>query len=167
MNFTQVAHSKIVDLLKTLVVFNPSPSSPSPSSPSPSSPSPSPSPVSIMVYPNHKIANLIIPALSVEVETTAPIPNNKAINQQELIDNWMIRISIKVHTGYRLGVFRVAESYQIADSVIRLLRENVDLQNGYRIFDVGGIAYNGDHTVSGTTGADIIVDVHKVENYQN
>jgi hypothetical protein len=152
MGFIETAHSKIVTVLEGLIYPSPPPS-------------PSPSPVSINIYSTHKVANLIIPALSVEVETITPIRDDKAINNQELIDNWQQRFTIKIHTGYRLGIHDTTGSRAIADLVIRQLRINTNLADGYRMFDVVGIAFDVEHTESGTTGAEILVDVHKVEYY--
>jgi hypothetical protein len=128
-------------------------------------PSPEPSPVTINVYETHKVANLLIPALSVEVEAITPLKDDKAINNQELIDNWLQRFTIKIHTGYRLGIHDTAGSRAIVDLVIRQLRVSTNLADGYRMFDVAGVAFDVEHRESGTTGAEILVDVHKVEYY--
>lgn len=118
------------------------------------------------VYNHHAVATLVIPSVSVEVETNIPLTNDKAINEQELIDNRLIRLSIRIHTAYRLGVMQTASNLLLADEVIRRLRTNVDLGDGYRLFDVVGTAYNVDHKSSGTTGVELLVDVHKVEFYE-
>ena len=125
----------------------------------------SPSPPWDAVYSTHEKALLVIPSISVEVDTDAPLVNDAAIIDQELLDNRNIRLSIRVHTGYRLGPIDTDESVNIADTVIRWLRENINLSGGYRIFDTIGVAYNVEHTSSGTTGSEITVDVHKVEHY--
>ncbi len=117
------------------------------------------------VYNTHEKADLVIPSLSVEVETDTPLVGDAAIIEQELLDNRNIRLSIRVHTGYRLGPVDTNESVDIADTVIRWLRENINLGDGYRIFDTIGVAYNVEHTSSGTTGSEITVDIHKVEHY--
>lgn len=136
-------------------------------SPSPT-PSPTPSPLQGWdnVYSRHTVANLLLPAVSVEVETNTALLNDKAIRATELIDNRLIRLSIKVHTGYRLGIIDTSSNLLLADEVIRRLRQNVDLGDGYRIFDVTGVAYNVEHTSSGTTGVELLVDIHKVEYYE-
>lgn len=144
MSASTTAHSKIVALLQS---FAPSPSWSN-------------------TYDTHEKANLIIPALSVEVESDAPIPNDAAIVDQELVDNRNIRLSIKIHTGYRLGPVDTDTSMQIADDVVRWLRENIDLGDEYRIFEVVGSAYNVEHVSSGTTGTEILIDIHKVEFYE-
>ncbi len=143
MSASTTAHSKIVALLTTAT----------------------PSMLWTAVYSTHETADLDIPSLSVEVETDTPLSDSDAINQQELVDNRNIRLSIRVHTGYRLGPVDTSEAMQIADEVIRELRENINLSDGYRIFDVSGTAYNVEHLSSGTTGAEINVDIHKVEYY--
>ncbi|MFA7286915.1 MAG: hypothetical protein WC052_04630 [Patescibacteria group bacterium] len=124
-----------------------------------------PSPIFSATYSTHQTANLVIPSLSVEVETDTPIKGDAAIDQSEIVDNRLIRLSIRVHTGYRLGPIDTANNIEITDEVVTWLRQHINLGSGYRIFDVAGVAYNVDHMSSGTTGSEITVDIHKVEHY--
>lgn len=117
------------------------------------------------VYGRHATANLLLPAISVQVETDTPL-ESKAIEQSELHDNRAIRLSIKIHTAYRLGATDLDSAKTIADAVIRELREHVNLNDGYRIFEVEGTAYDVEHTSSATTGAEIQFNIHKVEYYE-
>ena len=103
--------------------------------------------------------------VSVEAETDIPLTGDSALVSQELVDNRNMRVSIRIHTGYRLGPVDTSLSVDIADTVVRWLRENINLADGYRMFDVLAGAYNVEHTSSGTTGAEVFVDIHKVENY--
>jgi len=143
MSASESAHTKVIALLNTGLS----------------------SPLFDNVYDTHQKANLIIPALSIEVESEAPIEDDKGLLSQQLVDNRLIRLSIKIHTSYRLGTTKTVESMQIADEVIRHLRENINLNDNYWIFDVAGSVYNVEHVSSGTLGAEIIVDLHKVEFY--
>lgn len=143
MSAADSAHSKIVTLLTNY----------------------SPSATWINVYSTHNKANLIIPALSVEVDTDTPIDGDEAILQSELIDNRNIILSIFIHSGYRLGYKNTGQARLMTDEAIRQIRENIDLGDGYRVFDVIGAAYDTAHEVSGTTGAEIKISIHKVENY--
>lgn len=118
------------------------------------------------IYDFHDKANLVIPSVTVEVETIAPLTEDGAITNQELVDNWIIQLSIRIHTGYRLGPVNSVSSTAIADGLQRWLRESINLGSGYRVFDVPGVAYNTDHPSSGTTGAQINVNIHKVEFYE-
>jgi hypothetical protein len=137
------AHGKIVALLITMAEFTAS-----------------------TVYDTHEKANLSLLSVSVEVETDTPLDGDAAINMQELVDNRNVLLSIRVHTGYRLGMVRTTPTAILADAVIRKVRENINLGNGYRVFDVPGVAYNVEHSSSGTTGAQINVNIHKVEFYE-
>lgn len=143
MSASDSAHSKIVTLLTNY----------------------SPSAIWINVYNTHNKANLVIPALSVEVDTDTPMEDDEAILQNELIDNRNIILTVFVHSGYRLGYKNTAQARLMVDEAIRQIRENIDLGGGYRIFDVMGAAYDTAHEVSGTTGAEIKISIHKVENY--
>jgi hypothetical protein len=144
MSAAVTAHSKIVTLLGTY----------------------SPSPTFEAVYDTHEVADLDVPSISVEIETDIPLEGDSALVQQELVDNRNIRLSIRIHTGYRLGPVDTDTSATSADEVVRWLRENINLGGGYRIFTVSGVAYNVEHASSGTTGAEINVDIHKVEFYE-
>jgi len=144
MSAASTAHSKIVAILQSFT----------------------PSPLWDAVYVTHETANLIIPSLSVEVDIDTPIEEDNAIVNQELLDNRNTRLSIRIHTGYRLGPVNTDSSVEIADAVVRWLRENINLGNGFRIFDVLGVVYNVEHVTSGTTGAELNVDIHKVEFYE-
>jgi len=138
-----IAHQKIVSLLGTYVT-----------------------PPWDAVYSTHETANLVVPSLSVEPEVNVPLTGDAAIIQQELVDNRSVQISIRVHIGYRLGPVDTDTATAISDNVIRWLRENINLGDGYRMFDVTGIVYNVEHTSSGTTGAEITINIHKVEYYE-
>jgi len=142
MSASNTAHAKIVALLITMDEFTAS-----------------------TVYVTHEKAALVTPSLSVEAEADAPLDGDAAINSQELIDNRNVVLSVRVHTAYRLGPVDTALNMTLTDAVIRKIRENIDLGGGYRVFDVPGVAYNIEHSSSGTTGAQINVNIHKVEFY--
>ena len=144
MGINETAHSKVITLLNSYA----------------------PSPLWENVYTTHATANLIIPALSIEVETDIALEDDNAIYQNELLDNRNIQLSIRIHTGYRLGPINTTESIQLTDDVIRWLREHIDLADNYRIFEVSATAHNVDHSSSGTIGSEIIINIHKVENYE-
>lgn len=118
------------------------------------------------VYSKHAVANLLLPSISIQVETDTPLDNDKAINQTELHDNRNVRLSVYIHTAYRLGPTDTVSAKTIVDEVIRELRTNIDLSDGYRIFDVLGVAYDVEHGSSATTGAEVQIDIHKVEFYE-
>lgn len=143
MSASNTAHGKITALLITMAEFSAS-----------------------TVYVTHEKANLAVPSLSVEVEADAPLDGDAAINTQELVDNRNVVLSVRVHTAYRLGPVDTGSNMTLADAVIRKIRENINLGGGYRVFDVLGVAYNVEHSSSGTTGAQINVNIHKVEFYE-
>ena len=144
MGVTSTAHQKIVTLLQAYA----------------------PSPTFTAVYTTHETANLAVPSLSIEPEATTPIINDGAIVSQELIDNWSVQLSIRIHVVYRLGPIDTESATDLADEVIRWLREHINLADGYRIFDIVGAVYNVEHTSSGTAGSELIVNIHKVESYE-
>lgn len=143
MSASGTAHSKIVTLLTNF----------------------SPSATWVNVYSTHNKANLIIPALSIDVIAETPVEEDEAINQSILVDNRSVELSIFIHSGYRLGYKNTAQAREMADEATRQLRENTDLGDGYWLFNVAGAAYDTAHDVSGTTGAEIRILIHKVENY--
>jgi len=144
MSAAGIAHQKIVTLLSTHILLSSWDA----------------------VYSTHEKADLVIPSLSVEVETDIPLTDDAAIVTQELIDNHNVRLTIRIHINYRLGPVNTDSAVDIADDVIRWLRENINLADGYRVFDVIGVAYNVEHTSSGTTGSEVTIDIHKVEYYE-
>jgi hypothetical protein len=125
-----------------------------------------PSPLWANVYSTHRKANLVVPSVSVEVETDTPLADQMALVSQELVDNRNIRLSVRVHTSYRLGPVDHALIVSMTDDVIRWVREHINLGGGYRVFDVAGASYVVEHTTSGTVGAEILIDIHKVEYYE-
>lgn len=118
------------------------------------------------VYDRHQTANMLLPSLSIEVNFETPIESDAAITAQELVDNKLCQLSIKVHTAYRLGYTDIETARVIVDEVITILRTNIDLSDGYRIFNVSGIVYNVEHGESATSGAELTVNVHKVVYYE-
>lgn len=118
------------------------------------------------VYSKHAVANLVLPAVSVEVDSDAPITTDGAINQQELLDNRLILLSIRIHTAYRGGPDDIDTAVDLFDDVVDALRKNVTLSDSYHIFDVVGSAYNVEHESSGTTGVELLVNIHKVVFYE-
>jgi hypothetical protein len=117
------------------------------------------------VYQFHAKANLLLPALSVQVSTDSPVEDTDALVNQELIDYRESTLIVKVHTAYRLGLTDTATTKSIIDAAIREIRENTDLGNGFRVYDVFGVDYDVEHTESATTGGQFSVNVRKVEYY--
>lgn len=117
------------------------------------------------VYNTHQKANLVVPSLSVEVETEVSLPEDQSLVSQQLVDNRQTEISIRVHTAYKLGNHDTVQTALDADVVIRFLRENIDLADAYWIMDVIGTAYNVELPSSGTIGAEIKLIINKVEYY--
>lgn len=139
---TSTAHSKLVSLLAS-----------------------EPSSIWGTVHGRHQTANIALGDLSVEVEVDVALQDSRAIVDQVFIDNRNTSLSVRVHTGYHLGPTDPATTMLIADAVVRCLRENTDLSDGYTIFDVDGAAFNIALESSATTGAEIKVNIHKVESY--
>jgi hypothetical protein len=125
-----------------------------------------PSPLWTAVYRTHYVADLELPSLSVDVVSDTPIIDDRAINTQELLDNREVQLLVRIHTGYRLGPMDADLSVELADAAVRWIREHIDLGNGFRVFDVTGQGYNVEHAPSGTTGAEVAVNIHKVEYYE-
>lgn len=144
MSAAGTAHQKIVTLLGTYA----------------------PSPSFETVYDSHVTANLIVPSLSVDVETDTAIANDAALVDQELVDNRNVQLTIRVHMAYRHGYVNTNDATDITDEIIRWLREHINLGDEYRIFEVTGAAYNVELSSSGTLGSEIIVNVHKPEYYE-
>lgn len=117
------------------------------------------------IYGKHATANLELASVSIQAVSEAPIETDNALNTNELVDNCFITLSIHIHTGYRNGPTDVDIAMTIVDEIINTLRTNVDLNGGYRTFGVRSINFNVEHTESGTTGAEILIEIHKVEYY--
>ena len=167
--------------------------SPSPSPSPSSSPSPSPSPVdeegivkvahgkldalvqlkmgtglpspTVTVHSYHHVANLLLNAITIEPISNVPIENDGAIYSQEVVDNHEIGFSFRVHTAYSGGVVDIDGTIELMDTLITVLRQNLNLADGYRIMDFGVQDYRQEFTESRTTGAQLTLTVHKVKNY--
>ena len=107
-----------------------------------------------------------MPSVSVEISFDLPDPDNQFIVSGELWDNRNTQLSIRVHTQYRLGAVNPEQTTNITDEVIRELRENLDLGDNYYTMSVLGTAYNVEHETSATTGAEILINIHEVESYE-
>lgn len=118
------------------------------------------------VYSKHATASMLLPAVSVEVVSSAPIKDNVAINTQELLDNRLIVLSVKIHTAYRKGPSDPDTAVDLSDEVITALRKNVNLAGSYHVFEVMATAHNVEHDTSGTTGTELLVNIHKAVFYE-
>jgi len=147
MGIAVTAQTKIVDLL----IVGPSPV-------------PSPSPSWYDTYSQHATADMEIPSFSVETVLDEPILGDAAIDANEMVDNRLIQIMVRVHTGWRLGPHNTILARTITDEIVTLLRQHVNLGEGYWLFQVG-VRFGVSHDTSGTTGAEILINIHKVAFY--
>jgi len=119
----------------------------------------------VTVYDNHQTAALPLLSFSVEADSMIPLLDDGAIVTNELVDNWNIQLSIRFHAGYRNGYINHDTNLDRLDKTITLLRQNIDLGDGYRLFSISNVIVDAEHTSSGTIGFEIIINVHKVEQY--
>lgn len=119
------------------------------------------------VYSYHGVANLVLDGITVEPVTNVPVDADAAIYMNEIVDNHEITFSVRVHTGYSGGVYDVDGTVSLMDDLVTVLRTNLDLSDGYRIIGFGVQSYNVGFDESRSTGAELMITIHKVENYVN
>lgn len=117
-------------------------------------------------YNTHNVANLALPAVSVEANSQAQLSNDSANWASDLIVNHIVVISIRCHTGYSGGEPDPDEATLLMDEVVHRLKTNINnLADNYRIMEIPVPTYTTEWDDSGTTGAEMMLEVHKVVNY--
>jgi hypothetical protein len=119
------------------------------------------------VYSYHGVANLVLDGITVEPAANVPVEEDGAIYMNEIVDNHEVTFSIRVHTGYAGGVLDVDGTVTLMDDLVTALRTNLDLAGGYRIIGFGVQMYGAEFDESKSTGAELTITIHKVENYAN
>lgn len=123
------------------------------------------SPVYSNVYDYHVVANMTLPALTIDVvnDDIDPI----ASTGLEAQDEHLIRCSVRVHSCYAGGVYDSAATKDTIDDLIIHLftRDNRNLSDGYHINSLEAVSFNTEFEDSATVGAELIVIIHKVGNY--
>lgn len=118
------------------------------------------------VHDHHRVANLILDAVSVEHGSMISLEDEKAIYQSAMVENWAVGLNIHVHVAYSGGVYDHANAELLTDEIITLLWENQDLANGYRVYDVSSVDFGIEFDDSRTIGIEIKVIIRKVESYE-
>ena len=117
-------------------------------------------------YNTHNVANLALPAVSVEAVAQNQIPSDGANWSGDLMVNHVVTINIRCHTGYVGGEPDPTEATELMDEVLHRLKTNVNnLADNYRIMEIPVPNYNVEWDDSGTTGAEMNLELHKVVNY--
>lgn len=124
------------------------------------------SPIVTNVYSRHNVADMTLPAVTVDVVSTVTTDDDGALSSTEFIDNYEITISARVHTGY-IDDYKDASgtSAEIVDDVITILRDNMNMGDQYRLFRVNSEEFDLDFDESATTGAEVMITINKVERY--
>ena len=123
-----------------------------------------PSPL-MTVYSYHHVANLLLDGLTVEPESNTPVSADGAIYENEVLDNHEITFTLRIHTGYSGGVRDVTGTIELMDTLITALRQNLNLGDGYRLMNYTAPEYRQEFDESRTTGAQLTITIHKVEQY--
>ena len=117
-------------------------------------------------YNTHIVANLALPATSVEAASTAQLLSDTANWTSDAIINHAVVINIRCHTGYIGGEPDLTLATELMDEVIHRLKTNLNnLADNYRIMEIPVPNFNSEWDDSGTTGSEMNLIVHKVVNY--
>lgn len=119
------------------------------------------------VYSYHGVADLALSGITVEPMTDVPVDTDGAIYMNEIVDNHEVTFSVRVHTGYAGGVHDVDGTAALMDDLVTALRTNLNLSDGYRIVGFGVQSYGAEFDESRSTGGELTITIHKVENYVN
>jgi len=124
------------------------------------------SPILANVYSRHNVADMTLPAVTVDNFSTVTTEEDGALSGAEFIDNYEITLTVRVHTAY-MGDYKDAggTATEIVDDVITILRENMNLGDQYRLFKVNAEEFDLEFEESATTGAELTIIVNKVERY--
>jgi len=123
-----------------------------------------PTPVAT-IYKSHVVADLDLTGISVEPLSMISLDFDKAMYQSAPVENWAVGVSIRIHGAYLGGVFDVTAVSDLVDDIITILRENEDLGNGYRVYDISDVDFRVEFEESKTIGCEIKAIIRKVENY--
>lgn len=117
------------------------------------------------VYGYHKVANMVLNAVTVEPVTNIPVAPDGAFGSNQFIDNHEITISIRVHTSYMNGVEDLDSTMELLDDVITAMKTSMDLGDRYKLMRFGAEGINIQFEDSQSVGAELLIIIHKVEGY--
>ena len=110
----------------------------------------------------HTVANLAVP--SVTVEAVGQESDNEAWSNDILLRH-LITISVRVHTSYSNFARNTATTLTHLDTAITAIKASIDLDDSYRVWDIGVPATNVDFEDSATRGGELLVQVLKIERH--
>jgi len=124
------------------------------------------SPVYANTYSRHNVANLVLPAVSVDVVGSVP-DDTGAFGSSEMVENHIITLSVRVHVAYLGGYYNSTTAISMIDDLRDeiLSRDNRNLSNGYRIDSVVSEVHNQEFSDSASLGSELIVTINKVGTY--
>lgn len=110
-------------------------------------------------YTQHRIANLRLNAVTVEVDDADAVLSGSAVSQA--LNLWTATVSIRVHTAYRYGHNDWLKNVRLLTSISNYLNEHRNLGDEYRILSTGSIVSRVSFDDSATLGGEmkIIVQV--------
>lgn len=117
------------------------------------------------VYSYHKVANLVLDAITVEPLTNIPVTSDGGFGNSQFIDNHEITVSIRVHTSYSGGIERLDATMELTDLVITSMKTSMDLGDRYKLMGFSGEQLNAEFEESQSVGAEVLIIIHKVEGY--
>lgn len=122
------------------------------------------------VYKGHNKANLVVvagvpDAVTIGVESNAPLSDDAAKWSNDLVVNHEIILSIRAHTGWMRGPHNQTTTVGLMDDIVAKLKTNITLNNGYRIMGFSTVFFREEFLESGTRGGQVNVALHKVTQY--
>lgn len=121
--------------------------------------------MAVSIYARHKVANLVLPAVTISGDATTNLIDDIAFRSTDEYVNHVIIISCRVHTGYLGWKSDRAENIQIIDEIIDIVKKNINIDANYRLMDFAVEDYNIEFEDSQSIGAEIKLEYHRILDY--
>jgi len=107
------------------------------------------------VYDKHNIAELRMNAVSVELIGVEPTDN--IVN--DICVRYLMFFEVHVHTDYEDGINDANKNRRLLNSILNKFKENINLQDEYRVNTVDQLNPKEEFDGSATVGGSLIVSV--------
>jgi hypothetical protein len=121
--------------------------------------------MAVTVYNRHKVAALVLPAVTVGGESTTNLLEDIAFRVSDEYVNHVVIISVRVHTGYLGWKSDRSETVQIVDEIIDIVKKNINIDSSYRLMDFEVESYNQEFEESQSVGAEVKLEYHIIKDY--
>ncbi len=117
------------------------------------------------VYKGHIIADISLPAVTIDAETDLPVELDGAVDGNDDVVNHAIVLSLRVHTSYAGRTYDASGTIQLVDAVIKKLKKNINLSSTFRLMEFEVEALRSVFEETATQGALITITIHTIVLY--